>query len=247
MRISPAVLAFILAPALLAGCRESLYSGMSEADANEMVYVLLNRGVDARKENAGKAGFFVTVDGENLIRSLEIIKEHSLPRTKFQSLGTVFSGQGMISSQLEEQSRLAFALSQELSSTFSRIDGVLDARVHVVLMHNEQGTGLTTPPSASVFIRHTKDSPVPDMVGGIRETTARAVPGLSIEKVSVVLESFQENIVAARPRESAASETPSLAVAAGLSALTAAAVTALCFLLAGYLRRKKGGAAAAGS
>lgn len=245
MRFSPAVLALLLVPALLAGCRESLYSGMTEADANEMVYVLLNRGVDARKENAGKAGFFVTVDSESLIRSLEIIKEHSLPRTKFQSLGTVFSGQGMISSQLEEQSRLAFALSQELSGTFSRIDGVLDARVHVVLMHNEQGTGLTTPPSASVFIRHTKESPVPDMVSGIRETTARAVPGLSIDKVSVVLESFQENIVAARPRAPAASEAPSLAVAAGLAALTAAAVTALCFLLVGYLRRKKAGSATA--
>ncbi len=223
---------------LLSGCREVLYSGLSEADANEMVYVLLNRGVDAKKESAGKAGFSVTVDEENFTRSLEIIKERSLPRVKFQSLGTVFSGQGMISSQLEEQSRLAFAISQELSNTFSKIDGVLDARVHVVLMHNEQGTGLTTPPSASVFIRHIQNSPVIDMISGIRETTARAVPGLDISNVSVVLETFKENVViTSRPHSKNLSTGDYLMYI--LVALCASAFTVLLFLLKGRFGKKK--------
>lgn len=222
---------------LLSGCREVLYSGLSESDANEMVFVLLNRGIDAKKESAGKAGFSVTVEEESFTRSLEIIKEHSLPRVKFQSLGTVFSGQGMISSQLEEQSRLAFAISQELSNTFSKIDGVLDARVHVVLMHNEQGTGLTTPPSASVFIRHMQGSPVVDMMSGIRETTARAVPGLDISNVSVVLETFKENVVITSAQHSRVL-SPADYLIYILAALGGSALTAALFFLMNRFGKK---------
>ncbi len=236
MLLCKKIVLLLLAVSVLAGCRESLYTNLTEADANEMVLVLMNRGVDAKKESAGKAGFSVTVSEENLTRSLEIIKEHSLPRVKYQSLGTVFSGAGMISSQLEEQSRLAFAISQELSNTFSKIDGVLDARVHVVLLHNEQGTGTTTPPSASVFIRHVKDSPVVDMISGIKETTARAVPGLNLANVSVVLENFKENIVIPSSHRNKPDNSPMLYI---LVALGSILVTSLCFIVYGKIRNKK--------
>lgn len=182
----------------LTGCKEQLYSQMDEAEANEMLVTLLKRGVEAQKVAAGKTGFNIMVEKEDLIRALEIIKEHSLPREQFQSLGTVFSGQGMIASQTEEQARLGFAISEELANTFSKIDGVLNARVHIVLVHHDQASGLTTPPSAAVFIRHTKDSPVSGMIAGIKDTAAKAVPGLNIDNVSVMTELFQESILAPR-------------------------------------------------
>lgn len=50
---------------------------------------------------------------------------------------------------------MAYAISQELSDTFSRIDGVLTARVHVVLGGTDQATDTRTLPSAAVFLRHT--------------------------------------------------------------------------------------------
>ena len=62
---------------LLTSCREDLYSNLSESDANEMLQTLLVRGVDAKKENAGKKGFKITVEKEDLLRSLEIIKLNS--------------------------------------------------------------------------------------------------------------------------------------------------------------------------
>ena len=200
--------AVILSAMLLCGCREALYSNLTESDANEMLSTLLQRGVDAKKISEGKNGFTIEVDEQDLVRSLEIIKEHSLPREQFQSLGSVFSGQGMISSQTEEQARLAYALSQELSATFSRIDGVLDARVHVVLVQHEQSSGVTTPPSAAVFIRHTKDSPVSGMIASIKDTAAKAVPGLGLDNVSVMTELFQENILAPQVKAPAWYEDP---------------------------------------
>ena len=180
---------------LLSACREVLHSNLTEADANEMLTTLLKRGVDAKKEAAGKAGYIITVDERDFIQALEIIKEHSLPKAHFDSLGTVFSGQGMISSQTEEQARLAYAISQELAATFSKIDGVLNARVHVVLVQHEQSSGVTTPPSAAIFIRHTKESPVLNMLAGIKDTATRSVPGLTHDKVSILTEVFEETIL----------------------------------------------------
>lgn len=180
---------------LLSGCQETLYEGISEADANEMLSTLLKRNIDAKKISSGKGLFAISVDESDMVRALDIIRENSLPRASYQSLGSIFSGQSMISSQLEEQARFAFGLSQELSATFSKIDGVLDARVHVTLVQHEQSSGLTTPPSAAVFLRHTPSSPVINMTGDIKETAARAVPGLTSDRVSVMLESFSEKII----------------------------------------------------
>ena len=70
----------------------------------------------------------------------------------------------MISSASEEQARMAYAISQELSDTFSRIDGVLTSRVHVVLGGTDQATDARILPSAAVFLRHTPDSPVVNLV-----------------------------------------------------------------------------------
>ncbi len=211
----------------LTGCRQELYSGLTEADANEMLITLLKRGVSADKVATGKTGFTIEVEEEDMVRALEIIKENSLPRAQFQSLGTVFSGQGMIASQTEEQARLAFALSQELSASFSKIAGVIDARVHVVLVQHDQASGLTTPPSAAVFIRHTKDSPVPDMIAGIKDTTAKAVPGLQIDHVAVLTELFQEGRLAPKLKVSHWYDNPWAVTGTVLAVIAALAASAV--------------------
>lgn len=214
----------------ISGCKETLYSGLSEDDANEMLVTLLKRGVDASKVSAGKTGYAIEVEKQDLIRSLEIIEENSLPKAKFQSLGSVFSGQGMIASQTEEQARLAYAISQELADTFSKIDGVLESRVHVVLVSHEQSSGITTPPSAAVFLRYTRNSPVVDMIPGIKETVSKSVPGLNPDRVSVLTEFFEENIMA--PTKVV---IPWYLTTTGLSTLVLLSVTVLIAVLLGIL------------
>jgi len=49
---------------------------------------------------------------------------------------------------------MIYALSEELSRTVSEIDGVISARVHVVLPENDPLRRDLVPSSASVFIRH---------------------------------------------------------------------------------------------
>lgn len=179
---------------LLAGCQVEIYQGLTESQANTMLATLLKHGINAQKVSAGKTGFTLSVDDNQLIQSLEILKENSLPREDFKSLGTVFSGQGMISSPTEEQARMAYALSQELADTFSRIDGVLTARVHVVLSATDQASDTRTPPSASVFLRHTPESQAVNLVPKIRELAANAVPGLAFDRVTVMLVPVREAV-----------------------------------------------------
>ncbi|MDR2934628.1 MAG: type III secretion inner membrane ring lipoprotein SctJ [Candidatus Adiutrix sp.] len=190
-----ALAACVLAWLALAGCRQELYSGLPEEEANLMLAALLENGLSADKAARGKSGFVIFVDKDDLVRSLNLLKSYGLPRDKFQNLGQVFSGQGMIASPTEEQARLAFGTSQELAETFSRIDGVLTARTHVVLARHDAATGQSTPASAAVFIRHAPDSPVTDLAGKIREICAQAVPGLDYERVSVMLVPVRGSLV----------------------------------------------------
>ena len=168
MRWLPFLLVLSLCAALL-GCQVEVYRGLTEAQVNTMLSTLLKRGIRAEKTAAGKAGFTLSVDEDQLVQSLEILKENNLPRADYENLGKVFSGQGMISSASEEQARMAYAISQELSDTFSRIDGVLTARVHVVLGGTDQATDT-------------------------RELTSKAVPDLDYERVSVMLVPVREQV-----------------------------------------------------
>lgn len=179
---------------MLAGCKVNVFTGLTEGQANEMLTLLLKRGMDVEKVAAGKEGFTIVVEETQLVQTLQILKENSLPREGFKSLGDVFQGQSMISSASEEQARMAFALSQELSNTFSRIDGVLTARVHVVLGVNDTVNNIVIEPSASVFLRHTPDSPVVNLQPNIREVASKAVAGLAYDKVSIMLVPVRETV-----------------------------------------------------
>lgn len=176
----------------VSGCKLEVYKGLTEDQVNEMVATLIYRGIDAEKSLGSKEGFSLFVAEDQLIRALEILKKNALPRESYVSLGEVFSGQGMISSQSEERARMAYAISQELANTFSRIDGVLTTRVHVVPGYTDQAIDTKILPSMGIFIRHTPDSPVVNMLPSIREVAAKSLPDLEYDRTSVMLLPVQE-------------------------------------------------------
>jgi type III secretion protein J len=102
-------------------------------------------------------------------------------------MGQVFKKDGLVSSPMQERAQMIFALSQELSRTVSEIDGVLSARVHLVLPENDPLRQQLVPSSASVFIRHRSNTPVGTLVPQVKMLVANGVAGLSYDKVSVVL------------------------------------------------------------
>ncbi len=193
------VIALLLLSLCLSACKVEVYGGLDEEQANLMLVTLLKRGIIVSKENKGKSGFSILVEEEQLVQALEMLRENSLPHEQYKNLGEVFTGQGMISSPSEEDARLSYAIAQELSDTFSRIDGVLTARVHVVLGKIDEAVNLRIPPSVGVFIRHNPESVVVNMVAKIRELAARSVPGLAVDSVSVMLVPVRETITVPPP------------------------------------------------
>lgn len=184
----------LLAIILLYGCKVEVYQGLNEMQANAMLATLLKHGIVAEKQNTGKAGYTIRVDKSRLAESLELLRESGFPKEQYKSLGSIFSGEGMIASASEDQARLSYALSQELAGTFSRISGILSARVHVALASGDQEVEQRTPASAAIFLLHTPSSPVVNLVPKIRELTSMSVPELSPDKVSVVLVPVRESI-----------------------------------------------------
>src|SRR5207244_7341396 len=108
-----------------------------------------------------------------------ILKEAGLPKQEFQTMGQIFKKDGLVSSPMQERAQMIFALSQELSRTVSEIDGVLSARVHLVLPENDPLRQQLVPSSASVFIRHFANVAISDLILQIKTLVATGLAGLS--------------------------------------------------------------------
>lgn len=184
-----ALLLGLLLTWLLAGCgaRVELLAAVPEADANEVIAALVNAGIEATKV-PGKEGMVgVKVDQAMAARAVDTLRVAGLPREHFSGLGQVFRKDGLISSPLEERARYLSALSQDLSGTLTHIDGVLFARVHLVLPERGRANEADTPSTAAVFIKHQKDANLELLQPQVRRMVVNSIPDLTSERVSIVL------------------------------------------------------------
>ena len=173
---------------LLAACSgQELYSGVSEAEANDMVAALMTAGIRADKSAADKETWSVTVASGDFPRAVQVLQANGLPRTKYESMGDVFKKENFATSELSEHARLVYALSEELSDTISRYDGVVDARVHVNLPDKPVLGGEVVPGSASVFVKYRPGFNVRSQTAAIKTLVSNGVEGLGYDRVSVVM------------------------------------------------------------
>ena len=177
----------LFAALLLSACEAELYNNLDQRQANEMIAALQQRGIAAQRVAVKGGQYTVVVDKGRFAESIAVLKEAGLPKQEFQNMGQVFKKDGLVSSPMQERAQMIFALSQELSRTVSEIDGVLSARVHLVLPENDPLRQQLVPSSASVFIRHRSNTPVGNLVPQVKMLVANGVAGLSYDKVSVVL------------------------------------------------------------
>lgn len=204
-------LAFAL---VLAGCKSDLYTKLQEREANEMLALLLNNNIEASRVAAKDGTSTIQVEEKQIAAAIDLLKAEGLPRQNFKNLGEVFKGSGLIASPTEERARYVYALSEELSRTISDIDGVLSARIHVVLPKNDLLRQDTTPSSASVFIRHDSHAKLTVLLPQIKMLVANSIEGLSYDKVAVVFVPVERSGAAAEPRPAPASNAVQAAAAA---------------------------------
>lgn len=196
-------LTIILTTALvLTGCAKVvLYSNLHEKEVNQMMAILLSRGVAAEKIALKDNMWQIDVPKEQMAQAVEVLSSYGYPTDQFESLGEVFKKSGLVSSPSEERIRFMYALSQGVAETLSQIDGVLTARVHVVLQNNDPLSDLKTPSSASVFIRYRRGSGVEALASQIKRLVANSIEGLNYDKISLIFVPAETNQGVVMPLE----------------------------------------------
>jgi type III secretion protein J len=222
VRLLPAF-ALVLA---LAGCKTALYSGLNESEANEIVAALAAGNIDARKEKVEGADWQVQVDEDRMGPALALLGAQGLPHERYASMGDMFQKQGLVSTPSEERMRYIYAVSQELSQTLRSIDGVVSARVHVVIPSNDPMSDKIRPSSAAVFIKHRPDVDLRLLAPAVKDLVAHSIEGLTADQVSLSL--FEAPRTAVAPAAAALPEGGERLV---LGVLSPRAVVVLMVLL----------------
>ena len=183
------LMAVALSCAALAGCDKEvqIHSGLVERQANLVMAALLENGIGAHKVAGDENTWNVTIGEGDFARASGILERRGLPQRDFNGVGETFKKTGMISSPTEERIRFMDALAQDLSRTISGIDGVIDARVHLVLPENDPFAKNILPSSAAVAIRSRWDADIRDLVPSIKALVQNAIEGLKYEKISVTI------------------------------------------------------------
>lgn len=181
--------ALVGAVCLFAGCDKetTLHSGLAEQQANLVMAALLDAGISCHKTPGEEGTWNVLVVESRFADAVNILEKAGLPRRDYQGIGEVFKKSGMISSPSEERIRFMDALAQDLSRTIASIDGVVDARVHVVLPENDPFARNSLPSSAAVAIRSRWDADLTDIVPSVKGLVKNAIEGLQYEKIMVTV------------------------------------------------------------
>jgi type III secretion protein J len=226
----------ILCCLLLGGCLEKtvlLLTEIPETEANDALVALLDAGIKAEKK-AGKDGMVdLEVEQDEMAKAIATLHAQGLPHERFAKMGEVFRKEGLISSPLEERARYLWALSQEVSGTLSQLDGVIVARVQVVLPERSSGGDPALPSSAAVFIKFRGGYHLDETVPQIKKLVADSIPGLAEDKVSIVLVPFMPKPLSDVTQSVAAIAKPAAANSAVVGWLKWAVLAALSLALIG--------------
>lgn len=184
-------LVVVVAAALaLTGCEARIQQGLDERQANEIVTALLERGFQPRKElEAGKKPTWsIVVDSDNSDDATRVLVELGLPREK-QPTGADLIKPGLVPSPNEEFQLKVIGLQGDLSRTLEAVDGVIAARVHLVVSPPARPgqTPVTSKASAFLRVRAGKGSWMQNHKDELRSLIAGSVEGLSVENVTLVV------------------------------------------------------------
>jgi type III secretion protein J len=193
-----AVIAF-LALTQVACLKSELGTGLTEAEAQEIIVLLKQHGLNgqrsfvAKGKDSGSWTVHVSGGNHNLVVAWRILQENGLPRQRVKGLDDVFSAGGLIPTASEEKAKLLVGLTGEITRTLKSIEGVVDARVHVVLPDNSPllDRSQWSATTASVLLKHKGGQP-PVSEADVKSLVAKGVQGLTPEQVAVIYKTVAE-------------------------------------------------------
>lgn len=180
--------------------RKIIVNGLDEREANEILVFLSNKGIDAIKvQNVAAGGggggskvvlWDISVDQTQALDAMAYLNQAGLPRRRSQSLLNIFTGAGLVPSEMEQKIRYQAGLAEQIASTIRKIDGILDTEVQISFPEEdplnpaEKKQKIT----ASVYVKHNGvlDDPNSHLTTKIKRLVAASVPGLDYDYVTVI-------------------------------------------------------------
>jgi type III secretion protein J len=163
---------------------------LTEAEVQQAIVVLQQYGIDAKKEKIGEgkeATFTLLVPADQIAQANQILGKYELPRTRPKGFEDVFSESGLIPTATEEKAKYLLALQGEISRTLETVDGVISARVHIVIPEKDPLEEQTqAQASAGVFIKY-RGEHQPLTSEEIKQIVSHSVDELEQGNVAVVM------------------------------------------------------------
>lgn len=230
----------------LTACEARVATGLDEDQANEVVAALDGAGIGADKAPSAGAGgqtatFDVSVGRAELADALTLLAARGLPRREEPGVAETYGEPSLVPTPTEERARYLAALGGEIARSLERVEGVVDARVHVALPDTSSLPLDAAPPAprASVLLSTTSRARITDV--DVSRLVAGSIEGIEPGAIAVVRVRVSEPAVRSAlatvgPFRVAASSAAPLRVALVVALALHAALAAALFV---FVRRAR--------
>jgi type III secretion protein J len=196
--------------------RKTIVNSLDEREANEILVFLAAKGIDANKVQSVAAAsggggpkivlWDISVPNDQSLEAMSLLNQAGLPRLPSRNLLNIFTGSGLVPSEMEQKIRYQAGLADQIASVIRKIDGVLDADVQISFPEENPLNPAENkqPITAAVWVKNNGvlDDPNLHLVSKIKRLVAASVPGLNYNNVTVVGERVHFNLLPASPSES---------------------------------------------
>lgn len=179
------------------GCGSvALHHSLQEIEADEILVVLNQNGIEASKKKEEGTGqevtWMVSVRSKDESRARSILRANNMPRKRELGLSGVYKEKGLIPTPDEQKARFLLALKGEIINSLLKIPGVVDTDVVLNVPSENEFADLDPvkrKPTASVVVKTRNDELVAQTVteGKIQRFVANTVPNLDPNDVTVIV------------------------------------------------------------
>ena len=173
---------------LLAACEQELLKGLDQRQANEVLAVLQQSNIPAKKQDMGKTGYTIQVDQTDFARAVELLKTHELPSKPRVEISEMFPADSLATSPRAEKARLYSAIEQRLEQSLLVLPSVVKARLHISYDVDASTVRRQNPPahlSVLVVYRNVDDETV--LINQIKRFLKNSLDSVDYDDISVVL------------------------------------------------------------
>lgn len=182
------VLSAVLLTFMLSACNdENLLFNLTQEQANQILAILHQHNISAKKDGNLKSGYTVSVSEPESTAALSIINQYQLPWAADVQIGQAFPESSLVASPNAEQARVLSLQEQRLEQSLRMIAQVVNARVHVSYPPlNNDTSGKKTTSHIGVLISYKGEIDDNVLITQIKTLIKNSFDDVRYENISVV-------------------------------------------------------------